>query len=173
VGDGQGTRYSVGAANRPVAHAGGGPLRPRLAPVAPEHMGGAEYGSEPGPGPLPGLVAGAAIVVALAAWTWRRLDRVEVSGLSMAPGLQPGDRLVVWRTRSVRPGDVVAVPDPRQPERTILKRVISVRPEGLFLLGDNPRQSTDSRQFGYVPLKSVLGKALYRYAPSGRTGRLS
>jgi nickel-type superoxide dismutase maturation protease len=112
-------------------------------------------------------------MVGLAVWTWRHLDRVEVSGLSMAPTLQPGDRLVVWKTRSVSRGDVVAASDPRQPERTMLKRVVSVDPEGVFLLGDNPGQSTDSRQFGYVPIMCVLGKALYRYAPPARAGRLS
>ena len=112
-------------------------------------------------------------ITGLVVLVWRRFDRVEVSGLSMAPTLQPGDRLVVWRTRSVRPGDIVAAPDPRQPERTVLKRVTSVDPEGVFLMGDNPVQSTDSRQFGRVPIKSLLGKAIYRYAPPGRAGRLS
>ncbi len=105
--------------------------------------------------------------------TW---NAVEVSGLSMAPGLQPGDRLVVWRPASwragaVRTGDIVAAPDPRHPERTVLKRAGAVGPDGVLLLGDNPGQSTDSRHFGRIPVTSVRGKAIYRYAPSGRAGR--
>jgi nickel-type superoxide dismutase maturation protease len=97
---------------------------------------------------------------------------MEVSGSSMAPGLQPGDRLVIWRTTAVRAGDVVAAPDPRDPERTVLKRAVVVGPDGVLLLGDNPSQSTDSRHFGRVPAASVRGKAVYRYAPPGRAGRL-
>jgi len=115
----------------------------------------------------------AAAVLATVAWrAWRYSERVEVSGLSMAPELQPGDRLVIWRTRAVRAGDVVAAPDPRHPERTVLKRAGAVGPDGVLLLGDNPGHSTDSRHFGRVPVASVRGKAVYRYAPASRAGRL-
>ena len=90
----------------------------------------------------------------------------------MAPALQPGDRILVWKTTSVRRGDIVAAPDPRLPARSVLKRVGDVTDEGLLLLGDNPEHSTDSRQWGLVPIASVQGKAVYRYAPPGRVGRL-
>ena len=105
-------------------------------------------------------------------WAWRHSERMEVSGLSMAPELQPGDRLVIWKTTAVRTGDVVAAPDPRDPERTVLKRAAVVGPDGVLLLGDNPSQSTDSRHFGRIPVASVTGKAVYRYAPPSRAGRL-
>jgi type IV secretory pathway protease TraF len=72
----------------------------------------------------------------------------------------------------VRPGDIVAASDPRQPERSLLKRVVDVGQEGVFLLGDNPEHSTDSRQFGPVPMASVRGKAIYRYGPPARAGKL-
>jgi nickel-type superoxide dismutase maturation protease len=119
----------------------------------------------------------ASVLAAVAWWAWRHSERVEVSGLSMAPGLQPGDRLVVWRpaswrTTAVHAGDIVAAPHPRHPERTVLKRAGAVGPDGVLLLGDNPSQSTDSRHFGRIPVTSVRGKAIYRYAPSGRAGRL-
>ena len=121
-------------------------------------------------------MAAGALVGAVLAWSawrvWRPFERVEVSGPSMAPSLQPGDRLLVWRTRSVRPGDIVAASDPRRPERSLLKRVVDVGQEGVFLLGDNPEHSTDSRQFGPVPMASVRGKAIYRYAPPARAGKL-
>jgi nickel-type superoxide dismutase maturation protease len=102
---------------------------------------------------------------------------MEVSGLSMAPELQPGDRLVIWRpviwrSGAARTGDIVAAPDPRDPERTLLKRAAAVGPDGVLLLGDNPSQSTDSRHFGLIPVESVRGKAVYRYAPPSRAGRL-
>ena len=170
MGDGQCTRYSPAVAKRPVVVAG------RLPPSDAQERSEREVlrgglTRQIGPRRLHRLGAGAAIG-GLVIWACKHVDRVEVAGLSMAPTLQPGDRLVVWRTTSVRPGDIVAASDPRQPERTVLKRVMSVHPDGVFLLGDNPGQSTDSRQFGNVPIKSLLGKAVYRYAPPARAGRL-
>ena len=107
----------------------------------------------------------------------RAVRRVEVVGDSMAPTMMAGDRLVVLAQRFGRfkwpeVGDVVAVADPRDPSRTLVKRVASVdRAAGtLELLGDNPAASTDSRTFGPVPVASVVGRAIYRYAPTGRTG---
>lgn len=124
----------------------------------------------PVPGVLVACIAGGLAAAAL--WAWRRSERVEVAGLSMAPGLQPGDRLVFWKTTAVRAGDVVAAADPRHPERTVVKRAVAVGGDGVLLLGDNPDQSTDSRHFGRVPVTSVRGKAVYRYAPPARAGRL-
>jgi hypothetical protein len=40
----------------------------------------------------------------------------------------------------------------------------------LEVVGDDPAASTDSREFGPVPLDSVVGRIVYRYGPSGRTG---
>lgn len=73
----------------------------------------------------------------------------------------------------MRPGDIVAAADPRQPARSLLKRVVTVGRDGVVLLGDNPEHSTDSRQFGPVPMAHVQGKAIYRYSPPARAGKLS
>jgi nickel-type superoxide dismutase maturation protease len=113
------------------------------------------------------------LLVGAAVWLGRHLDRAEVVGISMNPALQAGDRLLVWRTRSLGPGDIVAASDPREPCRTIVKRARWVGDDGVFLVGDNAAASTDSRTFGPVPWGSVQGKAVYRYAPPARTGRLS
>jgi signal peptidase I len=93
---------------------------------------------------------------------------VVVAGTSMSPALDPGDRLLVLRLRP-RVGDVVAV---AREGRTIVKRVAAVDGDVLTLLGDNAEASTDSRAFGPVPRSSVLGRAVYRYAPRPRAGRL-
>jgi nickel-type superoxide dismutase maturation protease len=166
VGHGQATRYSACAANRPVPR----PL-PRPGPPA-AVAGSLVAGRRPSPATVAFLVA-AWLALAWSAWrAWRQFERVEVFGLSMAPALQPGDRVVVRKGRSVRRGDIVAASDPGQPARSVLKRVADVGEKGVFLLGDNPGHSTDSRQWGPVPITSVQGKAIYRYAPPARAGRL-
>ena len=100
----------------------------------------------------------------------RLVRRVEVLGASMRPTLEPGDRLLVVAGRRICPGDLVALADPRQPARTLVKRVKRLDDAGLTVLGDDPAASTDSRSFGPVPRRTVLGRAVYRYAPSGRAG---
>lgn len=116
--------------------------------------------------------AGAAALLA-AAVVLRRTSRVEVTGASMAPSLLPGDRLVVVRGLPVRPGDVVAATDPREPTRPIVKRAVHVDADGsVWLRGDNPASSTDSAVFGAVAAGNVWGRAVWRYAPAERSGRL-
>jgi nickel-type superoxide dismutase maturation protease len=100
------------------------------------------------------------------------LSRVEVRGDSMRPALEPGDRLLVVRGRAVRVGDVVAVDDPRQPGRTMVKRVAGCGDDGVTVLGDNAGASTDSRAFGPVAPGAVRGRAVYRYLPDSRRGLL-
>jgi nickel-type superoxide dismutase maturation protease len=103
----------------------------------------------------------------------RRMGRVEVEGDSMLPTLVPGDRLVVVRRRRARPGDLVTLPDPRQPGRVMVKRVAQVTAGGVVVRGDNPHASTDSRSFGPVPAASIRGRVVYRYSPEHRRGRPS
>ena len=119
----------------------------------------------------------AACLAVVAGALWRSVRRVEVAGSSMAPALLPGDRLVViglpWFPQPwPRAGAVVALRDPRLPGRILIKRVSAVdRGLGtLEVLGDDPGASTDSREFGPVPRSSLVGRAVYRYAPAGRSG---
>ena len=107
-----------------------------------------------------------------AIWRWRPVVRVEVTGDSMRPALLPGDRLLVLRRARIGQGDVVAVTDPRQPDRTMVKRVAARSGAGVTVLGDNPAASTDSRAFGPVASSTVRGRAVYRYFPADRRGLL-
>ena len=86
----------------------------------------------------------------------------------MAPALSPGERVLVnkaayWLGRP-RPGDLVVVRDPRQPERLLIKRIgESANGDGWLVLGDNPVASTDSRAFGPVRREDIVGKVWFRY----------
>lgn len=105
----------------------------------------------------------------------RRYRRWEVSGRSMAPALEPGDWLIVERVsrggRRARPGDIVLARDPREPARTLVKRLVRIADGGgAWLEGDNPAESTDSRHFGPVGLDEVFGRVRWRYWPLRRTG---
>lgn len=114
---------------------------------------------------------GAVLVVVRA--TTRRLV---VDGISMEPTLSPGDRLLVLRLPArwpLRPGDLVAVADPRAARRLLVKRVSSLGAGTVEVIGDNATASTDSRDFGPLGRRAVFGKVVYRYAPRARAGRLS
>lgn len=90
-------------------------------------------------------------------------------GPSMAPTLRHGETLLVWlrRPRRLRLGAVVVVDLPGA--GLAVKRVLGVRPDGaVWIEGDNPFGSTDSRQFGALPAAAVRGRALVRLWPPGR-----
>lgn len=110
------------------------------------------------------LTAAAVLVV--------RPRRVVVAGWSMAQTLLPDDRLLVARYRQPRPGDLVAAWDPRQPDRLLVKRVAAVTSRGIDVRGDDPDRSTDSRTFGVIPAKDVVGVVVRRYGPKARAGRI-
>jgi nickel-type superoxide dismutase maturation protease len=96
----------------------------------------------------------------------------------MVPTLLPGDRVLVWRGLGplrppVREGDLVAVVDPRDPDRVMVKRVAGRTGDDLIVRGDNEGASTDSRHFGAVGRAALRGRVIYRYLPEERRGRLT
>src|SRR3954451_3806130 len=100
------------------------------------------------------------------------LRRVLVTGPAMAPAIRHGDQLLVDVRpvrRPTRVGDVVVV---RLPERPLsVKRVVRVEGSGgVWVEGDNPFGSTDSRDLGAVPSVDVVGRVLVRLWP--RPGRI-
>jgi nickel-type superoxide dismutase maturation protease len=90
----------------------------------------------------------------------------------MAPALRHGDQVLVRWTRWPRPrtGDVVLVDLPG--DRGLgIKRLQRREETGeLWLAGDNPGGSTDSRQFGAVSPTALRGRVVLRLWP--RPGRI-
>src|SRR5438045_9390101 len=92
---------------------------------------------------LPGGAIGLTLVRAISL----RTTRVEVKGDSMLPDLAAGDRLLVRRTQRPRRGDVVALRDPRDTGRVLVKRVAELNDDGVVVVGDDPTVGAGSRTF--------------------------
>jgi nickel-type superoxide dismutase maturation protease len=75
------------------------------------------------------------------------LGLYRVAGTSMQPTYQPGDTLLGWRWFRPRVGQVVVA---HHAGRPLIKRIAQHDGPAVWLLGDNPTASTDSRQFGAV-----------------------
>jgi phage repressor protein C with HTH and peptisase S24 domain len=81
-----------------------------------------------------------------------------VEGDSMLPSYRPGDTLLGWRWFAPKRGDVVVV----RRDRPLIKRITHVNVEGIFIEGDNPRRSTDSRSFGLVRRSQVEARIIMK-----------
>ncbi len=91
--------------------------------------------------------------------------RAVVRGPSMSPTLRDGDIVLVVRDERSRPGTVVLVRWPSRPGQLSVKRVTGRCGTGWWVLGDNPRGSTDSRVLGPA---EVVGTVWLRLWPSPR-----
>ena len=86
-----------------------------------------------------------------------------VEGDSMLPTLKNGDAVLIAPNTKLAVGDIVLAQHPFKRSVKILKRIGEIDAQGnYFLVGDNPSESTDSRTFGAISLKSILGKAVCR-----------
>lgn len=75
----------------------------------------------------------------------------------MAPTLLEGQHAWAVPANTASVGDIVLMRHPFQPALNILKRVTRVDPDALFVEGDNPKESTDSRSWGSVPIVHLVG----------------
>jgi signal peptidase I len=131
-----------------------------------------------------------------------------VDGLSMAPTLEDHDRLIVnklvYELGDPRPGDIVMLYYPLNPDKMFVKRVIAregdtvrivdgrvyvndvplhddyvpaefrshddwgpqvIQQGYYFVMGDHRNNSSDSRHWGPVPKKYIVGKVKVRWWP--------
>ena len=88
----------------------------------------------------------------------------------MQPTLQPGDRVLVRRLGSnptLRVGSVLVTWHPQRTNLRLIKRLNRLDSTGLWLLGDNPAESTDSRQLGPVATSLLIGEVVGRLPSRG------
>jgi len=81
----------------------------------------------------------------------------------MWPTLKAGDTVLVKPTLTPVAGDIVLANHPYKSSVKIVKRVAEILPDGaLILRGDNPLESSDSRSFGSISKRDVIGKVISR-----------
>jgi signal peptidase I len=101
----------------------------------------------------------------------------------MHPTLEPGDWAIAIRARLVRPGDVVILEHPARPDVELVKRVTAVggdigadgeplRAGEIWIEGDAPLLSTDSRSLGPARLEDVRGRVILVWWPPRRWRRV-
>ncbi|MBN2325868.1 MAG: nickel-type superoxide dismutase maturation protease [Candidatus Omnitrophica bacterium] len=103
-------------------------------------------------------------------WLIGRRQRIRVAGYSMTPSLHPGQEVLVnakaYRRSKPQAGDLVTARHPYQRDVILIKRIHRVLDDERFILtGDNPDESTDSRSFGSIHKKDILGRVVCMLFP--------
>jgi signal peptidase I len=128
---------------------------------------------------LMGLIFGYA-ALGYARDNWIELFKIPTA--SMEPAVSRGDRVLADKTAYYRmapkKGDIVIFMFPDDRSKKYIKRIEALPgdeyidaegvkkqvPHGFaFVLGDNRDHSVDSRQFGLIPLRDIIGKVRQKY----------
>ena len=76
----------------------------------------------------------------------------------MLPTLNPGQDVLVWCWfNKYKVGDIVVI---RHSGRAMVKRIQKTDGRRVFVTGDNKKMSTDSRSFGWIEKKNLVGKVI-------------
>ena len=104
-------------------------------------------------------------LIAMIGWLLGRYKRRRVRGNSMLPTLEPGQEVLIKplagaARNAINPGDLLYVQHPLDSSRQIIKRCSHCEGTKVWLVGDNSAESTDSRSYGALPAKFILGKLI-------------
>lgn len=90
--------------------------------------------------------------------------KFKIEEKSMEPFISSGDVILVNRFsylfKNPKIGDVVVVKNNSE-KKYLIKRIQRIREKTYFVVGDNKKQSIDSRNFGWITKKDIVGKLLY------------
>ena len=87
-----------------------------------------------------------------------------IKGNSMFPALKSGDGVIFNPELEPETGDIILFHHPFIQNLKVVKRIAEITSEGNFIVrGDNPQESTDSRSYGAILAKDVLGVAVCRF----------
>jgi phage repressor protein C with HTH and peptisase S24 domain len=76
----------------------------------------------------------------------------------MAPTYREGQLVALISSNRLQIGDVIMFEHDGLEK---IKRIARVDDRRLYVLGDNPQASKDSRQFGWIGMESVRGKVIW------------
>lgn len=86
-----------------------------------------------------------------------------VQGHSMEPTLLQGQTVlassITFLFSKPKIGDTIVF---KATDKVFIKRISKIDGERYFLLGDNKKDSFDSRKFGWINKRDILGKVIYK-----------
>ena len=91
------------------------------------------------------------------------LKKFRILGHSMEPAIKYGDFVLVssipYYFSPPKEKDIIAF---NYKDKILIKRIIKIQDEELYLEGDNKNDSLDSRSFGKVKKSDILGRVIYK-----------
>lgn len=90
------------------------------------------------------------------------LFKFKIKGNSMNPTFKSGDAVLVNRLAyffgTPKVGNIIVL----KRQKYIIKRITAIKKEQVFVIGDNKKESTDSRKFGWIDRKEIVGKVIFK-----------
>jgi len=87
--------------------------------------------------------------------------KYRIIGNSMNPTFSSNDIVLVNRLAYIfkqpKVGEIIACRDPRD-KKIVIKRITKIENTSYFVQGDNKNSSTDSRVFGTIRQRDIIGK---------------
>ncbi len=87
--------------------------------------------------------------------------KFQVQEDSMLPALKPGDVVLVNKLSTPGVGDVIVLKNPEDQKMLLIKKIQKVDDRKYFVMGNDLKKSRDSRHFGLVEKKDIIGKVFY------------